>query len=68
MVANLTPTKICIKLDSLNPIEENFLDEYQAPECLTCHYKNDSYEITGKPENLYEVLLMLSYKFDIEIV
>ena len=68
MVANLTPTKICIKLDSLNLIEENFLDDYQAPECLTCRYVKDSYEITGKPENLYEVLLMLSYKFDIEVV
>lgn len=68
MIVTLTPTKLCIKLESLNPIEGDFIEEYQAPECLICRYEKDCYEITGKPENLYEVLLMLSYKFDIEIV
>lgn len=71
MLITLTPTKLCIETgkEHLNDIEREFLKTYSPAECLICHYnyKDSTFDITGKPKNLYEVLLYLSYKFDIEL-
>lgn len=57
-----TPTMICFK-DLPEELANNFHDEYE----LKWHEKRKEYYITGTPACLYNVILSLSYTYDIEI-
>lgn len=71
MVILMTPTKLSVKVNSLNAAENDFLENYEVPDCLERRYdpKNLKHlDFSGKPEHLYELLLVLCYKFDVELV
>lgn len=71
MIIKLTPTKVCVEIDSLNELEGAFLTKYIHDTPLECRWDpkdSNSFEITGKADKLYKVLLDFSYEFDIEII
>lgn len=66
MVIKITPTNLLIEKDSLNAWEDENIESLM-PECLEVSKSAQYIGISGTKEELFDYLLYLSFKVDIEL-